>query len=141
MPTAGAVTFAKAAVHRCIMEGIGTRCPLNAGTIMIDLISAHRQSIEHLCRTYGIRRLDLFGSAATGTFDPATSDIDFIVDLGGYEPGVTRRFLRFADALEALLGRKVDLITDEQIQNPYFRFSVDQSRERVYEAVDRQAAA
>jgi predicted nucleotidyltransferase len=123
------------------MEGIGTRRHVNAGTIMIDLITAHHQSIEDLCRTYGIRKLEVFGSAATGAFDPATSDIDFIVDLGGYEPGVAKRFLRFADALEALLGRKVDLITDEQIQNPYFRFSVDQSRERIYEAGDREAAA
>lgn len=108
---------------------------------MIDLITANHQSITDLCRTYCIRKLEVFGSAATGAFDPARSDIDFIVDLGGYEPGVTRRFLRFADALESLLGRKVDLITEEQIQNPYFRSSVNHSREVVHEAGDRQAAA
>lgn len=85
---------------------------------MIDLIVTHHQAIRNLCRQFGIRKLDLFGSAATGAFAPARSDIDFIVDLGGYEPGVTHRFLRFADALEALLGRDVDLITEEQIQNP-----------------------
>lgn len=113
----------------------------HSGMTMIDLITAHHQSIKDLCRTYGIRKLEVFGSATTDAFDPDTSDIDFIVDLGGYEPGVTRRFLRFADALEALLGRKVDLITEEQIQNPYFRYSVDQSREVVYEAGDRQAVA
>jgi len=63
----------------------------------------------------GLYRLMMSAGGSTGTFDPATSDIDFIVDLGDYEPGVTRRFLRFADAMAALLGRKVDLITDEQI--------------------------
>lgn len=108
---------------------------------MISLISDNTDAIAALCRRFGIRKLDLFGSASTGTFDPATSDLDFIVDLGGYEPGVTRRFLRFADALENLLGRKVDLLTEEQIRNPYFRYAVEQSREVVHEAGDRQTAA
>lgn len=108
---------------------------------MISLISDNKDAIAALCRRFGIRKLDLFGSAATGAFESASSDIDFIVDLGGYEPGVTRRFLQFADALEALLGHTVDLITEEQIQNPYFRYSVDQSREPIHEAGDREAAA
>lgn len=108
---------------------------------MIDLITAHYQPIKALCRAYGIRKLEVFGSATTDAFDPATSDIDFIVDLGGYEPGVTRRFQRVGEAQEALLGRPVDLITEEQIQNPYFRCAIDQSREVVHEAGDRQAAA
>jgi len=108
---------------------------------MISLISDNTGAIADLCRQFGIRKLDVFGSAATGAFDPARSDLDFVVDLGGYEPGVSRRFLRFADALEALLERTVDLITEEQIQNPYFRYSVDKSREVIYEAGDREAAA
>jgi uncharacterized protein len=108
---------------------------------MIPLIASKRDEIAALCRAYGIRRLDVFGSAATGAFDPATSDIDFIVDLGDYERGVARRFFRFADALEALMGRDVDLITEAQISNPYFRESVSSSREIVYEAGDRQAVA
>ena len=108
---------------------------------MISLVSDNLDQIAALCREYRIRKLDLFGSAALGTFNPDTSDVDFVVDLGEYEPGVARRYFDFADALEALLGRKVDLVTEESIVNPYFRYAVDQAREPIYEAGDRQAAA
>jgi predicted nucleotidyltransferase len=108
---------------------------------MIPLIADNLSRIADLCREYRIRSLDLFGSAATGDFDPADSDIDLICDVGDYEPGVAGRFLDFADALEALFGCKVDLLTEPQIQNPYFRYSVNQSRVPLYEAGDRHAAA
>jgi predicted nucleotidyltransferase len=40
-----------------------------------------------------------------------------------------------------LLGKSVDLITDEQIRNPYFRQAIEEQRVTVYSARDRQAAA
>jgi predicted nucleotidyltransferase len=108
---------------------------------MIAIVSGKSKDIAELCRRFSIRRLDLFGSAANGTFDPATSDIDFLVDLGEYEPHVADRFLDFADALEELLGRRVDLVTVPSVTNPYFQRAIDASRETVYEAGDGQAAA
>jgi predicted nucleotidyltransferase len=106
---------------------------------MIGIIEDKRAEIEALCRRYGIRKLELFGSAATGAFDPATSDLDFIVDLGAYEQGVSHRFLGFADALEALFGRPVDVITEPSNRNPYFRAEVDETRQPVSAATDREA--
>jgi len=100
--------------------------------LVISLISDNLDTIRELCRQYGIQKLDRFGSAATEAFNPETSDIDFIVDLGGYEPGVSRRFNRFATALEDLFGYEVDLITDEEIENPYFKESVRRQRVNVY---------
>jgi uncharacterized protein len=108
---------------------------------MIPLISDNLPRIADLCRAYRIQSLDLFGSAATGAFDPATSDVDLICDLGEYEPGVADRLFAFADALEALLGQRVDLLTVPMIRNPYFRQSIDEQRVRLYAAPNRQAAA
>lgn len=85
---------------------------------MIPLIAENKDTIVRLCREYGIRKLDVFGSAVTGAFNADTSDIDFIVDLGGYERGVSRRYFGFADALEQALGREVDLVTEVQIRDP-----------------------
>jgi predicted nucleotidyltransferase len=108
---------------------------------MIPLVVDNLDQIASLCRRYRIRSLDLFGSAATGEFDPEASDIDLICDLGEYEPGVADRLFAFADALEALLGRKVDLLTVPMIRNPYFRQAIDEQRVRLYETGDREAAA
>lgn len=99
---------------------------------MIALIADNRDALTALCRQYGICRLDVFGSAATGEFDSETSDVDFLVDPGGYERGVAKRFFRFAEALEDLLDYRVDLVTEDSITNPYFRQSVNQSRELVF---------
>lgn len=108
---------------------------------MIALITDNQAAIAALCREYGIRKLEAFGSATTDRFDPAFSDVDFIVELGGYERGVAKRFMRFAWALEELLGQRVDLITEVQIRNPYFREAVNEQRVTIHEAGDGQAAA
>ncbi len=108
---------------------------------MIPSISARIEDIARLCRQFSIQRLEVFGSAANGTFDPETSDIDFLVDLGEYEPHVADRYLDFADALEHVLGRKVDLVTVQSVTNPYFQRAIDASREVVYESRDGQAVA
>ena len=74
-------------------------------------------------------KLELFGSAAWGEFDPAHSDLDFIVRMKGrWEPGHTARFCDFADALEVLDGRPVDLLTELMIKNPYFKAAIAQER-------------
>ncbi|HEV2066409.1 MAG TPA: nucleotidyltransferase domain-containing protein, partial [Thermomicrobiales bacterium] len=78
---------------------------------MIALIEDNREAIAELCERYGVRRLAVFGSAAKGTFDPATSDIDFLVDLGDYDDRVGRRYMRLIVGLEDLLGRRADVTT------------------------------
>lgn len=96
--------------------------------------------IAALCRRFGVRRLDLFGSATTGAFDPATSDLDFVATFADTDvPGYVDRFLDFVDALEALFGRPVDLVIDRSIRNPRFRQAVDSTRQPVYD--DRNTSA
>ena len=81
------------------------------------------------CRQYGVLRLDLFGSAAIGACNEATSDLDFVATFADTQkPGYAMRSLHFAEALEALFGRSVDLITDGSIRNPYFQEEVDATR-------------
>jgi predicted nucleotidyltransferase len=108
---------------------------------MIALLHQKRNEIAELCRTFGIRKLEVFGSAATGSFDPETSDIDFIVDLGEYDDTVGARYMGLAAALEELFGRRVDLITTRSIRDPLFMSHVNTQRRTIYEARDREAAA
>ncbi len=101
---------------------------------MIALIEQKQAGISDLCRRHEVKRLDLFGSAARGDFQPEHSDLDFIVQFRrtGYA-GYADAFLEFAEALEHLLGRKVDLLTERMIRNPYFRAAVEATRQVVYE--------
>lgn len=107
-----------------------------------DPLAGKHEQVAALCREYGVLRLDLFGSAAKGAFDPATSDLDFVLafedrGLSGY----ARRYLRFAEALEILFGRPVDVIFDDAIRNPYFREEIEETRRRIDVAPDAPAAA
>ena len=97
-------------------------------------------AIAALCREFGVSRLEVFGSASTGEFDPASSDYDLIACFSA-QPGVSmaRRFLGFNDALEALLESRVDLMTDHAIANPYLRAAVDASRTMVYAETPAEA--
>jgi predicted nucleotidyltransferase len=109
---------------------------------MIDLVTNHLNDIGAVCRQFGVLRLDLFGSAATGDCDPSTSDLDFVATFADTEtPGYARRYLDFADTLEALFGRPVDDDIDGPIRNPYFRQAVDTARQPVYDDRNSPAAA
>jgi hypothetical protein len=108
---------------------------------MIDLITDNLDAIAELCRRYGVRKLEVFGSAATGEFDPEKSDIDLIVDFADLSPGLANRYLALADALEALFGRRIDLIEDAPFENPFFRYGVKKSRKTIFGPADGDAAA
>jgi predicted nucleotidyltransferase len=103
---------------------------------MIDEIELHREELQALCRRFHVRRLDLFGSAARGDFDPEHSDIDFLVefDLGDPEALSLKTYFGFKESLEALLGRPVDLVEPGAMRNPYLKTSIEGSREPVFEA-------
>ncbi len=71
---------------------------------MIPLNIGNKDAIAALCRKYGIRKLDVFGSATTGAFAPESSDIDFTVDLCEYDHTVAERYLDLIAELEVTLG-------------------------------------
>ncbi len=105
-------------------------------------LESRRDAVVALCRQFGVESLDVFGSAVTGRFDPMRSDYDFIVRFH-HDPQVTvaRRYLAFSQALETLLGRPVDLMTDHPIDNPYLRQSIAATRRPLYVDPAAQALA
>jgi uncharacterized protein len=100
---------------------------------MIPLIEDNRKAIAALCKTYGVRKLALIGSAARGDFDPERSDVDFVLEFEDYGPGVARRFIRFADDLEDLLGRRVDLVFPSVVRDPGFMREIESTQEVLYD--------
>jgi hypothetical protein len=103
---------------------------------MDALVASNRKEIQDLCRTYGVRRLELFGSAATDLFDPARSDLDFLVEfLPGQNLGPwLRHYFEFQAALVRLFGRPVDLVLATAVRNRYFQRELDRTRTVLYAA-------
>jgi len=100
---------------------------------MHSIIESRRDEVQRLCRQFGVQSLDLFGSAAGEAFDPRRSDIDFVVDFGpGAQPDLFSRYFGLNEALDALLGRKVDLVMAGSMVNPYFIDAVNRTRQPIY---------
>ncbi len=88
-----------------------------------------------LCRRFRVRRLELFGSAAAGSFDINQSDVDLLVEFEEMAPQeYVDSYFGLLEELEGVLGRSVDLVSADAIVNPYFRRSVDSSRRLLYAA-------
>jgi uncharacterized protein len=100
-----------------------------------NLISSHHAELSNLCRAFHVRRLEIFGSALTGAFDPEHSDLDFLVEFLPLTPSdYATAFFAFKEALEQLFGRPTDLIVASAIRNPYFLRSIEQSKALLYAA-------
>ena len=96
-------------------------------------LTRHLDDIRALCERYRIRALYVFGSAVHGTFDPESSDLDFVVDPGEYDD-VMGRLLDFSYDLERLVGREIDLITSRATADPQFLSVVEATRVTLYAA-------
>lgn len=77
------------------------------------VIEILRKELAYLVSEYGVKRIGLFGSYAKGT--PAKgSDIDILVE---FEKPIGLKFIEFAEYLEGLLGRRVDILTPAGIES------------------------
>jgi predicted nucleotidyltransferase len=100
-----------------------------------SFIKARRADLEAVCRRNGVSRLEIFGSAATGRFRPAQSDLDFLVE---FQPSsiasrdLFSRYFGLKEDLERLFGTKVDLVMAGAPKNPYFIESLNSSRTVLY---------
>jgi hypothetical protein len=109
---------------------------IEGGVRMIEEIAQHRGEVAALCRRFGVRRLDLFGSAARGDFDPEKSDLDFLVEFDRTHPEALSlaAYFGFREALEALPGRPVDLVEPGALRDPYLIECIHRSKELVFAA-------
>lgn len=100
------------------------------------LITRHLDEVRALCEKYRVKRLTLFGSAVKGTFDEATSDLDFAVEFYPADDPLVRgeRYLDLLIDLQTLFNRSVDLVTMTAIRNPYFKQVIELTERPLYEA-------
>ncbi|MFC5282229.1 nucleotidyltransferase family protein [Pedobacter alpinus] len=99
-----------------------------------SIISQHHQAFINLCQKYQVEKIYAFGSSITSNFNPETSDIDIIVKIDIQNPADRGdALLSFWNKLEELFKRKVDLLTDDAIKNPYLKKNIDQTKKLIYD--------
>ena len=85
------------------------------------------RSDKEAWRRYGVRRIGLFGSHASGR-QTATSDVDLIVD---FDRSSFDNFMGLTEHLERLLGKKVDVLTPQGIAGIRVREVADRIKRSV----------
>ena len=102
---------------------------------MLQLIIDRSVEVAKICRKHGVRRLELFGSAARGDFDPTASDFDFLVEFISDDwHGAADRWFGLMEDLEGLFAARVDLVDATAADNPHFLEAIQPDRVVLYAA-------
>ena len=90
--------------------------------------------VKRLLKEHHVKRAYVFGSVVNGTFTDK-SDIDLLVTFD-YEPDPLvsgENWWELFFKLEDLFNRKIDLLTEEQLRNPYLIVSINENKTLIYE--------
>ncbi len=98
----------------------------------MDMFEKNIKKLTELCNKYRVLRLYVFGSAMSEKFRN-DSDIDFLVTFGSVELNdYADNYFDFKFSLEDLFNRKIDLLEEKTIKNPFLKQSIDTSKELIY---------
>lgn len=104
-------------------------------TLGMDLDALlNRSEIASACETHGVSRLQIFGSSVTSLFDPALSDVDFLVEFKPEVGNLFRAYFGLRDDLVRIVGREVDLVMANAVENPFFAASAFENAQELYAA-------
>jgi len=96
---------------------------------MSNIVEQYLPQIKMLLRKYGVERAYAFGSTIKGTQNE-DSDVDFIISFPDDMDYVSYadNYFALAHSLEELLHKKVDLVTEKTLKNPYLLQSINRHK-------------
>jgi len=90
--------------------------------------------LKTICETFDVKSMYVFGSVCTDKFNE-DSDIDILISFKDITiEKYTDNYFELHYALEALFNRKIDLITENSLSNPYFIESIEETKLLLYAA-------
>ncbi len=102
--------------------------------VLQKAIAENGQEFIALCQKHKVRKVYGFGSSVAGGFNNQASDIDLLVEMDITDPVEKgQQLLSFWDALESFFQRRVDLVTEESIKNPFLRENIYRTRTLIYD--------
>lgn len=101
---------------------------------MVSMIKKHTSSIRDICKALHVKQLYVFGSGA-GDSLKKESDLDFLIsfreDLSPDE--YADNYFSMHQKLETLFKRKIDLVTERSLSNPFFIESINRTKKLIYD--------
>lgn len=97
------------------------------------LITDNLSKIIALCKKYKVKTLYVFGSILTPRFNE-NSDVDFSATFN-HDPDpliAGENLLNFYMDLEELMGRRIDLVDEDCLKNPYFIEELNETKQLIY---------
>ena len=90
--------------------------------------------LKRLCNIYSVKSMYVFGSVCTDKFND-NSDIDILISFDNLSiEKYTDNYFELHYKLQDLFGRKIDLLTDKSLSNPYFIKGMEQTKQLIYAA-------
>ena len=106
----------------------------------MNFITQHIEKIKQLCQAHQVKKVYAFGSVVTHRFH-SKSDIDLLVELEPMPPlEKGEALLSLWEGLEQLLGRKIDLLTDQPIKNQVLKQNIEKTKCMIYERTSEEMA-
>ena len=98
-------------------------------------IKKYKKRLADLCNNNSaVNKLYFFGSALSSKFNEDTSDIDIFVEVAELPPEERgENLITLWDNLESLFNRKVDLLTENSLRNPFFKKEVERTKKLIYD--------
>jgi uncharacterized protein len=101
---------------------------------MNRIVSDRIDELKKLCNTYNVKSMYVFGSVCTDKFND-NSDIDILISFDDISiDQYTENYFDLHYKLQDLFGRKIDLLTDKSLSNPYFIKGLEQTKQLIYAA-------
>ena len=101
---------------------------------MHSLIKNKLDELKQLCELYDVKALYVFGSVCTDRFNES-SDIDILVSFKNITiEKYTDNYFDLHYKLNELFNRKIDLITENSLSNPYLIESIEETKKLLYAA-------
>ncbi len=99
---------------------------------MNKIITENIEKINEYCKRYNVKELYAIGSVVNDNFKD-DSDIDLLIKFDELSiEEYTDNYFILHNLFQDIFKRKVDLVTDKSLNNPYFIKSIDRTKKILY---------
>lgn len=101
--------------------------------MLASVITNNLPQIKDICQKHHVKELYVFGSASRNELKE-DSDVDFLYTMQENIPEMTYadKFFDMQWSLEALLGKKVDMVPEKYLRNRFFIREVNETKQILY---------